>query len=271
VSILNPAVSDSTYVFIDGNYLRKVADELIGEMFGTAAELNFDAIRPGVNVRRIFYYDCLNDRRGENESEAEFTERVARQEELFGSIQSLRDFHVRLGSVSGRKKLRQKKVDVLLVVDALEHAFRGNMSRFRLIAGDLDFAPLVDCLVRLGTYVEVMYARRSAAVDLYRAADYSEELTLYTVYNWSTKDFHARHPIPRGFIDGAPVPKIFTLIKAGSHNSKTVQLYRSATEYLISVEHYDANNPSLSLSLSFPDPDVLEKYFRLVYGPLEWA
>ena len=41
-----------------------------------------------------------------------------------------------------RKKLRQKKVDVLLAVEALDHAFRGNMSRAYLIAGDLDFAPL---------------------------------------------------------------------------------------------------------------------------------
>jgi hypothetical protein len=53
VSIFNTAMSDTTYVFIDGNYLRKVADELIGEMFGTAAELDFNAIRPGVQSRRL--------------------------------------------------------------------------------------------------------------------------------------------------------------------------------------------------------------------------
>lgn len=263
-------MADTTYVFIDGNYLRLVADQVMGEMFGTTADLNFDAIRPGVNVRRIFYYDCLNDRHRESESDTEFTARLAQQEALFGSIQSLRDFHVRLGSVTGQKKLRQKKVDVLLVVDALEHAFRGNMSRFRLIAGDLDFAPLVDCLVRLGTYVEVMYAPRSAAVDLYRAADYSEELTFSTIYGWSTSSFRSQHPIPSGYLSG-PEPLNHPVIRSGSYKGKTVRLLKTSDGYMLVAEKFDTNTPPFTLYLSFPDAQFLEKYFSAIYGPLEWT
>jgi len=264
-----PILQERTYVFVDGNYLRKVADGLMQEMFGVAAELNFDAIRPGNNVRRVFYYDCLNDLRLEGESDSELEARVSKQEAIFNSIQSLRGFHVRLGSVSGsRRKLRQKKVDVLLAVDALEHAFRGNMSHFCLIAGDLDFAPLVDCLVRIGTYVEVVYERRSAAVDLYRGADSSQEITFNTVYGWTTKEFRSQHQIPQGHMGGG-FPPGYTLVKPGSTNGKRASLYKSTTDYILAVEQFDPNN--FTLFLRFPDPDFLEKYFRLAYGPLDWS
>ncbi|MGP0020648.1 MAG: NYN domain-containing protein [Candidatus Sulfotelmatobacter sp.] len=264
-----PATQETTYVFIDGAYLRKAADELMRRMFGTVADLNFDAIRPGTNVRRVFYYDCLNDIRAENEAVPDFEARVARQEAMFDSIQSLSDFHVRLGSVTGkRRKLRQKKVDVLLAVDALEHAFRGNMSRFCLIAGDLDFAPLIDCLIRLGTYVEVMFERTSAAVDLYRAADRSQEITFHTAYSWSSTEFQKHNPIPRRW-SGGGMPSGYALVKWGSTGGKQVGLYKSTSDCLLSAERFDANG--FTLFVSFPDINFLEKYFTGVYGPISWA
>jgi hypothetical protein len=69
---------------------------------------------------------------------------------------------VRLGSLSGKgNRKRQKKVDVLLAVEALDHAFRKNMAQVCLITGDLDFSPLVESLVKLGTYVTVSYVASS--------------------------------------------------------------------------------------------------------------
>lgn len=124
-------MEDRTYVFVDGAYLRRVADALIGEMFSVPAELDLRTLQGvGPNVRRVFYYDCLNDVQRENEPAVEFTNRVNAQQATFDEIQSLEGFHVRLGSLSGsHRKLRQKKVDVLLAVEALDHAVRGNMSR----------------------------------------------------------------------------------------------------------------------------------------------
>jgi uncharacterized LabA/DUF88 family protein len=259
----------TTYVFIDGNYLRKVADNFMQEMFGVASELNFDAIRPGTNVRRVFYYDCLNDLRNNGESDAEFEARVAKQESVFNTIQSLRGFHVRLGSVTGsRRKLRQKKVDISLAVDAMEHAFRGNMSHVCLVSGDLDFAPLVDCLVRIGTYVEIMYERRSAATDLYRAADGSQEITFGSVYHWSTTDFRRRYPIPSGHC-GGEFPSGYKSVKIGTANGKKVGLYKGSTDFLLAAEQFDPNK--FTLFLQFAEPEFLEKYFRVAYGPLEWS
>jgi len=261
-------MEDMTYVFVDGAYLRRVADDLIGEMFSTPAELDFRALRGvGPNVRRIFYYDCLNDVQKENEPTANFTSRVNAQQAAFDEIQSLEGFHVRLGSLSGsHRKLRQKKVDVLLAVEALDHAVRGNMSRACLIAGDLDFAPLVDSLIRLGTYVQILYHPRSAARGLYMAADIGQPITFGDVYNWSTPDFRRRHPIPSALANGPPPTAEHAVIKSGTSNGKAVSLYKVGDEYLLFSPKYD----HYSLAVQFSEANFLEKFFGIAYGPIEW-
>ena len=73
-------------------------------------------------------------------SEEDFKKRLDKQTAEFNAIQPLPLFHVRHGSLTGEnRKRRQKKVDVQLAVDALEHAFRQNMSQMVLVAGDMDF------------------------------------------------------------------------------------------------------------------------------------
>src|SRR5260370_31949119 len=98
-------------------------------MFSVPAEIDFRSLRGvGPNVERVFYYDCLNDIRKDGETDADFEKRIEVQQATFDGIQGLEGFHVRLGSLSGaRKKLRQKKADVLLAVDALADPFRGNI------------------------------------------------------------------------------------------------------------------------------------------------
>src|SRR5205823_6397478 len=58
-----------------------------------------------------------------------------------------------------------------LTVDMLEHSSHKNMDNALLVAGDEDFTPLVESVVRLGIWVEVYYDPRSAAEELYAAAD----------------------------------------------------------------------------------------------------
>jgi uncharacterized LabA/DUF88 family protein len=188
----NLLMAETAYLFIDGAYLRESYDQAIRRVFGSATEGNLDLYKtvdwlrkpsPYI-IRRVFYYDCLQDIRKERESEEEFKLKVEKQQARFDQIQALRGFHVRLGSLSGSaKKIRQKKVDVSLAVDALDHAFRKNMAGCYLLAGDLDFAPLVESLVRLGTWVEVVYDPRSAAKELYKAADGSYPLNFNTYYD----------------------------------------------------------------------------------------
>lgn len=262
---------DKTYAFVDGAYLRRVADEFIAEMFSVSAEIDFQQLR-GVasNVERVFYYDCLNDIRKDGESDTDCARRVEAQQAILNGIQSLEGFHVRLGSLSGaRKKLRQKKVDVLLAVEALDHAFRGNMSRACLIAGDLDFAPLVDSLIRLGTYVQILYAPKSAARELYSAADIGQPINFTNVYNWSTPDFRKRHSIPMA-ISNAPLPTgvAHPPIKSGRVNGSQISLYEAGNDYLLYSPKFDLH--SYSLQVRFADREFLEKYFSIIYGPITW-
>ena len=259
-----------TYLFIDGAYLRKVIDEYMQQMFGVPAAINYDALRNvAPNIRRVFYYDCLNDIQKDGESHADFDARVDAQQASFDAIQSLNGFHVRLGSLSGRgRKLRQKKIDVLLAVEALDHAFRKNVEQICLIAGDLDFAPLVDSLIRLGTYVRILYHPRSASRGLYSAADMGRPIGFHDAYNWATEEFRKQHPIPtcNSFGGYAGPPTANPPIKKGIVRGRHVELHKRGNTFCLYIRSWDPH----SLIAEFSDSDTLEKYFAVVYAPIEW-
>lgn len=107
------------------------------------------------------YYDCLDDAQKDGESKSAFDARVESQRTYLSKIGSLPGVHLRTGTVMGRQR-RQKEVDVLLAVDMLTHGSNGSMGQAVLLAGDLDFRPVVDALVRTGVYVVVWYEKTAA-------------------------------------------------------------------------------------------------------------
>lgn len=260
---------ETTYLFIDGAYCRKVCDEYMQQMFEVPAQIDYSVIGRSASAQRVFYYDCLNDIQKDGEPKLHFDARVQAQQSVFDLIQSLPGFHVRLGSLTGsRRNLRQKQVDVLLAVEALDHAFRKNMQRLCLIAGDLDFAPLVDSLIRLGTYVEIMYQHKSAARGLYSAADIGHPLGLTEVYGWMTQEFQKQHLIPRRFGGGPPPPA--SPAKAGFAGKCSVQLYMRGDTFCLYAPAWDYGYSVQALQVEFEDIEVLEKYFGLEYAPIKW-
>ena len=86
------------------------------------------------------HWDRRIDEQRKDEDAADFAIREKAQRDEFNSIRSLAGFHVIEGTLSAK---RQKEVDVALAVDMLTHAFNHNMGWAHLIAGDLDFRPLV--------------------------------------------------------------------------------------------------------------------------------
>lgn len=165
---------DHRYLFVDGAYLRTRHADAINSVFGETADLQLADLRTifPAPIQRVFYYDSLHDIPKQNETQEQLTARVEAQQRFFDEIQSYEGFHLRLGSLSGTsRKFRQKEVDILLAVDALDHAFRRNMSEVTLLAGDLDFAPLVEALVRLGVWVEIWHDPRSVGKRLLEVAD----------------------------------------------------------------------------------------------------
>jgi uncharacterized LabA/DUF88 family protein len=259
----------STYAFLDGNYIRRASDELMKQMFDVPADLDF-AKMSGLGDR-VYYYDCLDDLKRASESDQDFKLRLDRQTDEFNVIQSLPKFHVRYGSLTGEnRKRRQKKVDVQLAVDALEHAFRRNMTHAILMAGDLDFAPLVDCLVRVGTRVTVMYERTSATSDLYRAADIGAEINIVQVHGWSTNIFQQRHSLPNTWMGGTTPHVHYIVQRVGSVQEKAAYLHHTKVQPENFVLEIKNTQGTMSLFIQSAVLDAIERYVRLVYSPIVW-
>ena len=266
-------MAENRYLFVDGGYLRKIYTKYMNDFFGVDGEINLLLVKNSASAVRAYYYDCLDDIQKSDESEADFRARVKRQDDFFNEIRSLSGYHVRLGTLSGTPgKLRQKEVDVLLAVDMLTHGFYRNMSQAVLLAGDLDFKPIVDSLVQHGTYVHVLYERHTAARTLYWAADVGEEIAFHTLYNWSTTDFRDTHPIPGGGRSNSARPTNLHVIKKGIAADGSITLFRKGRGYLLFA---DACPPRMSLTLEFDDLEKLEEYFELefgrMYGPIQWT
>src|SRR5262245_60499523 len=77
----------------------------------------------------------------------------------------------------------------------LSHAFNKNMDRAILISGDDNFTPLVDELLRHGTYV-IVRSDRVGSRHLKNAADSSQHLGLEFYWQIAPEGFRSQNPIP---------------------------------------------------------------------------
>jgi uncharacterized LabA/DUF88 family protein len=187
------------YVFIDGAYLSTFASNKGKEWFGRSAELDYNLIATQLGGVRTFYYDCLPARAQDRESESEFQGRLAERQEFFDSLRRLPGWHVSEGLAKWRKKkgTTQKEVDILIAVDMLTHTYRKNMDQILFVAGDLDFRPLVEAIVREGMYITLRYGQGSIAEELLDAVDYAQEMTPFELLAMCTDPFQRSTPIPQ--------------------------------------------------------------------------
>src|SRR5713226_9055235 len=158
-------LAEHTYLFIDGEYLRRIHNETMQAFFGVDGDLDLEEIKDEASAVRAFFYDSIDDAPREGETEEACQTRLGPLEQFFARARALSGVHVRLGTVVGKrsrkKEPRQKEVDILLATDMLTHGFNGSMQKAVLLAGDLDFRPIVEALVRHGVFVEVWYHRSS--------------------------------------------------------------------------------------------------------------
>lgn len=184
-----------SYLFVDGGYLRGVCEKFSAEWFD-GARLPIDYRSLGSGFTKCFYYDCLLlPRAGEDEPVSEA--RRAEQRAELNTIKALRGWHVVEGVLAGSGgRARQKQVDVQIAVDMLTHSYRGNMHRAAFIAGDQDFKPLVEAVVREGMFIEVWFEKSSASTDLLDAADWRRSLDIDRLYRHLAQEFKEGHPLP---------------------------------------------------------------------------
>jgi len=167
----------AAYFFIDAGCFRKVVRDLSQRILGPDQVLtvNWASLLIGAGCEKAFYYDAVPSREHDEPQETWLARIEPRMAEL-RSLRSVRGYHVPLGDLRG-KTARQKKVDIMIAVDMLMHTVRGNMDRCTLLAGDIDFQPLVEALIREGMNVWIWHPPE-ASEDLLGAADYRFPLNL---------------------------------------------------------------------------------------------
>lgn len=279
-------MADAIYFFIDGGYVRTKYADAINRVFGVdGAEPDFATVqlwcygkRFGSSIsatavpQRFFYYDCLHDIKKANETDQRFKTRVEQQNGFFKRIQSLDGFHVRLGSLAGTgKKVRQKKVDVLLAVEMLDNSFRKNMAAAVLLAGDSDFIPVTEAVMRHGTWVEVCYDPTGASEELYSTADKAVPLTFNDLWSWGTDEFRTKYPLPTCQLRGDVMIPLFRPknMKTGKNpEGRIITLAERGDkpgEFFLYVDV-----PENSIFLTHTDPNVIEAYYAEQFGNIIW-
>ena len=143
------------------------------------------------------------------------------------------------------------------------------MQRVTFLAGDQDFKPLVDAVVREGMFVELWYEERSVSKELCYAADAQRTLDVYTVHGFLTKQFQKEHPLPRRLgqigkdIDNA------VLRESGVGDEEGIELYQVGDEYVIL--HTDQVNEGRVMEMRYANLSLLKKAYESVYGKVVWS
>jgi len=174
-------------VFIDGGYLRedlkkrygKEKDEFTIESFGS---LLGHKLLPSVSRSeriRTYYYDAIIEESTiekvkDREERKELREKREKQKAFFRPFYDLPFCDVRLGRLVYSKKegLRQKGVDIKMAIDMLTKAYDGHYEFAILVAGDGDFADLVEAVKDAGRRVIGAYYKDNVSPELQKSFDY---------------------------------------------------------------------------------------------------
>lgn len=229
------------YLFVDGGALRGRIQNLSNRFFGGATlHINFNGLVG--NYTKVFYYDALPVRE-DGESEDAYEARVKPQRELFDSAASTARLHVYEGDARRRRKrgLEQKKVDVMLTVDMLTHAFRRNMHRTTLLTGDNDFKPLIDALVQDGMFVTLWYPVDETSRELMQSADVRQPLDMRRISYLLTPESQRIFQIPKVENVNPATPIGPGELSSWEHDGKRCTLRKQYGGFVVTKEH-DANN-----------------------------
>jgi len=250
------------YLFIDGGCLRETLKDY-SERFFDGDKVEFDYQKLSREFTKIFYYDSLPVK-NESESEDEFNIRVQSTIDFFTKLSLLDGYHVYEGTARRRRRrIEQKKVDIMIAVDMLNHSFRKNMSKATLLTADLDFKPLVDALVDNGMFISLWYPINKTNQELIQSADASRKLGLTTIFEYSTTDFQKNHFIPRG--KDKMGKDLFNVTKLEDLENKfgiKGELYKAndrPTYYLLFPTYF---NPGANTHLEFENVEKLKEYFN---------
>lgn len=256
-----------SYLFIDGAYLRSIVESLGEECFGDSrVPIDYGVLANGFT--KVFYYDCPPPMKSQ-ESEGEYERRIAAYEAHCKKLKSLRGWHVVEGIVKRTgKRARQKEVDILIAVDMLTHTYRRNMHRVAFIAGDQDFRPLVEAVVREGMFIELWYEPTSASSELIFAADAHRPLEPFTFHGWLERHYRNAHPMPESCSQPDRDTECGILI-AQATGELCAELYKTPHRYVLLQP--DTFNDGYFVHMRHPDVEFLKRIHARTFGNVEWV
>jgi uncharacterized LabA/DUF88 family protein len=261
-------MSEISYLYIDGAYLRKLVESASAKYFaGTYVDI--DPHRLTSSFRKSFYYDCLPSR-VKGESEEDLDVRLEQSKKFFDLLRGTPGVHVFEGVIRGiKERSRQKQVDVKLAVDMLAHSYRRNMSKATLLAGDLDFKPVIDAIVQDGMYVTLWFDKASASLDLIYASDAHIEINVWTIYNLTTDEFKKQHAMPKPVHKQRDEQRSISPIAQGkSKKGQALKLYQINSEFILEAQNLQSRNQVIEIT--FHQRDILEEFFRDCYSDFTW-
>jgi uncharacterized LabA/DUF88 family protein len=256
-----------SYLFIDGAYLRNVIERLEKDVYG-GTPVPIDYRRLAGAHTKVFYYDCPPTKR-QQESDEEFLGRERLQEGLYRILRSLRGWHIYEGVVKRTgKRARQKEVDILIAVDMLTHAHRRNMNSVSFLAGDQDFRPLIDALVRDGMFTELIYDPASISSELADAADSRLQLTPYFMFEWLEDSFKKAYPMPERSGTSVKAAPSSPARETALCDWGLAELFQDGGQFLIIHPYPD--NPEMYLRMRHTNLEFLKVVHAKTYGACEW-
>lgn len=258
-----------TYAFIDGAYLTALLSELGLKFLDEPLQIDYASLAAG--CKKTFYYDSLPARKG-NESDEDYEDRRANQEDHFNYLRSLNGWHVSegVGKWNRKRGSSQKEVDILIAVDMLTHTHRRNMEELRFIAGDRDFRPLIEAVVSDGMYVTLWYGEHNTSDDLIHAADSKRALDIFELYNYCLPAFKLRHVLPtRGIGNSMYGAKIVEVGYAGVDEVAWLEQRGNSDEYqLWAVNTKSASGPYWVYQKA--SLERLKQTYAVCHGAVEW-
>lgn len=250
LSVCDPR-RETIYKFIDGGHLRAEFAKVAQQLAEHGLDLRFSMLelnRVGPPAKKVFYYDCVPP----EASDGAHLKLFRRQPGC----------HIRVGHLTGEgPNRRQKEVDVLLAVDMLTHAMRGNYSRAILVAGDRDFRPLVESLVGHGIDVEVWYGRKKGSEELKAAADTALPFGTAEIVSWLNPFSAGTLGIPLFVLGEYPKGQVVRNVPGRAGKSAGFKVYKDDGAYVVAVGSPGQSPVKLARHES---PDFLETFGRLI-------
>ena len=172
-------MSDRVAIFIDGAYLEYVLKDDF-DMPHISFERLSSAMAGEGSILRTYYYHCPPYQG--NPPTTEEKQRYDARRRFYTSLDRLPRFSVRLGRLAfrgigadGKPRYEQKRVDILLGVDLVQLAAKGQIQQAILLAGDSDFIPAVIAAKSEGVLIRLFHGR-GVHSDLWQEVDERVEI-----------------------------------------------------------------------------------------------